>query len=540
MKRIPVILLLGFLPVLCEAQVYAFAPGVAGGDGSDGAKVSAYKVNTAQRVFDALLRARADFRMQSPTLSLSKKEGHIACFLPDKLQVVLDEKAYDLCATFGKDSLNALAALLSHELIHYYEKHDWNRHFARENEHIGAAKRLENMEEGLKQETQADCLGGFMAFSVGYNTYGIMPELLKKAYKAYDLPEQLPGYPDLADRVAMVNSAMAQLQALQLAYETANLLTVLERYADASAYYTYILTTYQSREVYNNAGVNAALAALRYYEPVEMPYALPLELDPQSRLFSLKNNDLEKINRRKMLLNVAQEQFERAALLDPDYLPAYLNKACVLALKSEWEDAEYTLRKGKKKASDAQYVANFEVLEGVIAALQKDSATAVKHWTSAEKKGSLLAGMNLATLRGKASASPPPVMAAKGVEAIEQFSLGDFMKAPATDREVKIAEKIFCGLRQLKASKVLIHYADDGQRYAFVQETLPGYTGRSLAGVALGDTKEKIVTAYGRPPRSTAMPGGAQVWIYPEPQIFFRFDTQAKLSSWGVYRKSDF
>lgn len=530
---------MGFLPALCEAQVYAFAPGLAGGGSDDGAKVSTHKINTAQRVFDALLRARADFRMQPPTLMLSKKEGHIACFLPDKLQVVLDEKAYDLCATFGKDSLNALAALLSHELIHYYEKHDWSRHFARENEKIEAAKRLENMEEGLKQETQADCLGGFMAFSVGYNTYGIMPELLKRAYKAYDLPEQLPGYPDLADRVAMVNSAMVQLQALQLAYETANLLTALERYADASVYYTYILKTYQSREVYNNAGVNAALAALRYFEPAEMPYALPLELDPESRLFSLKNNDQEKINRRNTLLNLAQEQFERAVLLDPDYPAAYLNKACVLALKAEWEDAEYTLRKGKKKAPDAQHTANFEVLEGVIAALQKDSATAVRYWTGAEKKGSLLAGMNLATLRGSAPAGLPPVTAAKGVETIEQFSLSDFMTAPTTDREVNIADKTFCGLRQLKASKVLIHYADDGRRYAFVQETLPAYTGRSLRGVVLGEAKEKVAAAYGRPPRSIAMPGGAQVWIYPEPQIFFRFDPQAKLSSWGVYRKSD-
>ena len=116
------------------AQAFAFAPGNAD-SGSDAlGKVSSYKKNTAQKVFDDLLRARADFRMQTPTLVVSKKEGHIAAFDPDRIQVVLDEKAYDLCATFGKDSLNAIAALLGHELIHYYEKHDWRRHFARENE----------------------------------------------------------------------------------------------------------------------------------------------------------------------------------------------------------------------------------------------------------------------------------------------------------------------------------------------------------------------------------------------------------------------
>ena len=193
MKLIFAWLLFLSLTARAGAQAFAFAPGNADGGSDALGKVSSYKKSTAQKVFDDLLRARADFRMQTPTLVVSKKEGHIAAFDPDRIQVVLDEKAYDLCATFGKDSLNAIAALLGHELIHYYEKHDWRRHFARENENLETARRLENMEEGLKLETQADCLGGFMAFSVGYNTYGIMPELLKKAYKAYDLPENLPG-----------------------------------------------------------------------------------------------------------------------------------------------------------------------------------------------------------------------------------------------------------------------------------------------------------------------------------------------------------
>lgn len=43
---------------------------------------------------------------------------------PDKIQIGLEEKAYDICISFGADSLNALAALLGHELVHYFEKHD--------------------------------------------------------------------------------------------------------------------------------------------------------------------------------------------------------------------------------------------------------------------------------------------------------------------------------------------------------------------------------------------------------------------------------
>lgn len=523
----------------CNAQAFAFAPGNANSGSDASEKVSSYKINTAQKVFDDLLRARGDFRMQTPTLVLSKKEGHIASFIPDRIQVVLDEKAYNLCATFGKDSLNALASLLAHELIHYYDKHDWNRHFARENESLETARRLENMEEGLKQETQADYLGGVMAFSVGYNTYGIMPELLKKAYKAYDLPDNLPGYPELGDRVKMVDGAMAKLRDLQIVFETANLLTILGRYADASIYHRRILETYQSREIYNNAGVNAALAALALTGPTEMPYAMPLELDPSSRLFSIKNNDAEKEAQKNTLLQLALAHLERAMLLDENYAPAYLNKACVLALKGEWEDADYTIRKGKKKAANVLAAAGFEVLQGIAAALQKDSTGAVKYWEQAQKQGNLLAKTNLALLQRAPASAPPPLVSAKGIEAIEQFSLADFLAAPAIDREVQVVEKTFCGLRQLAHSKVFIHYADEGKNYALVQETQPSYTGRSLRGIGLGDGQEKVATAYGRPTHSVALPTGT-VWVYPETGIYFRFTPQGKVERWGVFRKSGF
>lgn len=131
------------LPVFASfsvnAQEFAFAPDGANSPGIE--RVTGYKLSVAQKVFDDLLRARGDFRLQKPTLIVNRKEGDVASFIPDKVQIILDEKAYDVCVSFGKDSLNALAALLAHELIHYYENHDWNRHFARENENLETADR---------------------------------------------------------------------------------------------------------------------------------------------------------------------------------------------------------------------------------------------------------------------------------------------------------------------------------------------------------------------------------------------------------------
>lgn len=517
------------------AQEFAFAPNAGGGEFLE--RVGGYKLSVAQKVFDALLNARGDFRMQKPTLVMNQKEGDVACFVPDKVQIILDEKAYDVCATFGKDSLNALAALLAHELIHYYEKHDWSRHFARENEHLETTRQLEILEEGLKQEAQADYLGGFMAFSVGFNTYGIMPKLLEKIYRTYDRPDDLPGYPSLSDRLKMVDGAMAQLQALQIVFETGNFLTILGNYADAAVYHRHILQTYQSREIYNNAGVNAALAALVLVEPTEMPFVLPLELDPRSRLLGLKNNDQEKKAKRAALLKLALEQFDRALLLDENYSIAYLNKACVLALNGDWEDAEYAIRKGKRKSQDAAISSDFMTLEGILAALQKDSSMAVVHWEKALKQGNPWAKMNLEILQKTPRAPIAFPAPAKGLEEIEQFPLADFLASPNPDREVKVDEKVFCGTRQYLNSRLFIHYANQGKNYALIQETQSNYTGKTIRGIGLKDDQEKVQAAYGKAPRTLSLPNGS-VWVYPESNLFFRFSTQSKVESWSVYRKS--
>lgn len=529
-------LLLVLVAFEASGQAFAFAPNK---DDNEAVEyVRGYKLTVAQKVFDALLRARGDYQMPRPSLVINKKESRIASFNPDRVQVTLDEKAYDVCATFGGDSLNALAAVLAHEIIHYYEKHDWSRHFAQENGHLETARSIEMLDEGKTQETEADYIGGFLAFSAGYNTYGIMPKFLKKVYQVYDLSENLPGYPSLSDRLSMVDGAMKSLQELQIVFETATLLTILGSYAEAEKYHARILKTYQSREIYNNAGVNAALAGLALFDPSEMPFVLPLELDPNSRLIGLKNNDLEKIAQRNTLLRIALEHFERASILDANYPPGYLNKACVHALLGEWDEADEAIRKGKKKSPSPQIASDFLVLEGLAAALQKDSTNAVKLWAQAEKQGNAWAKVNIATLQNASRHSPNMVVPAKGVEEIEQYRLSDFLMKPQPERTVQVEGKIYCGFSQLKQSRLLVHYISK-EKYVLVQETQPNYTGLTLRGIGLGAGQSQVLEAYGKAPRTVAILGGL-VWVYPETNIFFRFSPQSKVESWGVYRKSAF
>ncbi|MEM6379337.1 MAG: hypothetical protein AAF705_14100, partial [Bacteroidota bacterium] len=211
--------------------------------------------NTIQKVLDDLVAAQGDKRYQQPKLVMNNQERYVAWMNPKKVEIGLEAKAYAICQSFGKDSLDAVAALLAHELIHYYSKHNWTKHFTKENANLTTAQLLNQQQEGLKNETQADYLGGFLGYSAGYNTLGMMPKVLQKVYQTYNLPEQIRGYPSLLERQKIATLAMDKLTDLANVFNMATFLTVIGDYAAAKLYYQSILKDFQSRELHNNLGV---------------------------------------------------------------------------------------------------------------------------------------------------------------------------------------------------------------------------------------------------------------------------------------------
>lgn len=517
-----------------DQHVFAFVQNIRGKSALQESKN--YKYETARAVFDNLLRSRADFRQQAPALVMNDGEQYVAWMDPDKIQIGLEEKAYDICISFGADSLNALAALLGHELVHYFEKHDWSRHFAAHNQDMESAKRIGNMKEGLKQEAQADYLGGFLATTAGYSVYNLMPQLLKKIYTHYGLPEQIDGYPGLGERVSMSDNAMQELKVLQTVFATAGHLTLLKQYEDAAAYYRYILNTFPSREIYNNAGANLLLAATLLYAPTEMPYALPVELDPTSRLFGLKAVTPNRNEQRKLLLEEAFQHIDRAILLDPKYSPAYLNKASVFVLLGQWDDAAYWILKGRK--APTQYrEADYLILEGIAAALQNDKTSARQKFEKAQEGGYLLAEINLRALdqlqQDRSRATP-----AIGLETMEKINLDDFLLNPSVDSEIEVGPRLLAGAKQLKGSRILVHYADNGRRYAVFHLCESGCIEMTKSLIGVGSDKAAIFEAYGAPAEVVSQPDGLYL-IYPLQRVFFKLNKTNSVVSWGIYRLSN-
>lgn len=501
-----------------------------------------HKVRTAKVVFEKLVLTRGDFGQKEPAFVMNNKQQNIAWMDPSARLVGLEEKAYDVCRQFGADSLNALAVLLAHELTHYYEKHDWNRSFAQSNRNLSATRYITSLDESIKQETQADYIGGFLAFSAGYQVYDIMPRLLPKLYEEYGLPQSLPGYPTLEDRIKMSRNASNQLRRLVGVYETAQMLTVLENYRAAAHYYAYIQEDFQSREIANNVGVNLCLAALNYFNASEMPYVLPLELDANSRLNSLKNVDLKRIEIRERMLKEALKQFDRAIHLDPNYIPAHINTVAVFVLLEKWEDAAYWLRKLKqlpnfKQTSDHHFYEDGQVLEAILAARKGDKETALKILTALAEENFFLASINLAILQEKAL--PITAITEGKAEAVlmDGIQLDRFLRAPLPMEEVVLSDQIICGSKTLNSSDIWLHYANDGKEYTLVQWAKPNSSDHTSMGLGLGSSAKEVQEAYGKPPRQVNTTK-ALLWVYPGAKIIFSINPQGQVNAWGTYRKS--
>lgn len=500
--------------------------------------VNNHKYETAKKLYDQLIQARGDSRKPAPEFIMNQGERYVAWMNPFKNEIGLEETAYDVCAQMGADSLNAMAALLAHEITHYYESHDWSRSFVHANEKLSVSEKIEELDEGLKFEVQADYLGGMLAISAGYNTYHIFDKFLNQAYRAYDLPEEIDGYPSLQERLRMSANTAERLQKLHTVYQMANLLTLLEAHHTADQYFQYILSQFQSYEVYNNAGVNACLAALQLIPSQDLPFIFPLELDINSRLEGLNSRAIEDPEKQKAeLLKKAESWFKNAIELTPEAPVAYLNLSIVYTLQGEWLDATFWASKAlalSQQSDRFKQAADAQISLGIIAAIQGKTDEAKTQFTLALSGNRLLAQTNLARMEASEPSSPIVFGPARGVETIESVVLVDILEDPQFTNTSELPKGVLCGKQTLDQSDLLIHYARDGAEHALFQQTCRSYPGTTQKGIRLGDPAERVIEAYGEPVKTLELPAG-RCFSYPEQRLLFRFDDQEKVQQWIVY-----
>ena len=517
------------------------------------------KYEHAKQIFERLIEARGDKSMKAPELLWTVEAASGAYYMPGTNQITLEEKAYEVCTALGDQTDAALAFILAHELIHYYKQHGWEANFGRKfsDQQIGQDVD-ENLRDMKQQETESDLLGGFLAYTAGYNTVGVAPQLLRGLYDSY--PNWPKGenskYPTLDERILIARTTEKDLTVLIRMFETANLLVAVERYDAAMQYYNYILSFYKSRELVSNQGVVTCMAAMKLFEKGDLEYLYPLELDAEARVrLGTKGFDDPQGGKaaRDSLLQSAIGLFEEALSLDRGYHTARLNMASAYALLAlsnaglgEEEESNYdfanlyakqVVRRAQKE-SNPKLTADAVALMGVIA-VKTGEGDAAALFESAKDKSNL-AQYNLDILR-KTPASPTLGKKPKEpmVEQIEEFPMDRFAPRPSADSALvnvpgKIKRQWGTKQKDLEHSRILIDVASRTD-YALFQISTPSYPGQTLLGLKAGASRQDILDKYLQPDREVQLPNG-HLMVYGADEIIFWLDENQKLARWCIYR----
>ena len=266
--------------------------------------------------------------------------------------IKFDLKFYELCRTFGKDSLNAISVVLGHELAHYYNDHTFCSDFAfalrNQSKELSSKLKLTSKTDKMSLETQADHKGLFYAAAAGYNPFDIQEKLLDEIYKYYKLPDVNPGYPSKQERKDIAKTVRDKSKKLYITFVNGIEAIKIKDFEKAISSFDEVNQYFPSRENYNNSGVAKTLQALQYktigraetLNPNRFVY--PIAYDSISRLTNLNGTraieDKQAIAMEK-LLKSAKADFEKAIQLDPDYSTSFVNLACVYDLLGNPEAA---------------------------------------------------------------------------------------------------------------------------------------------------------------------------------------------------------
>jgi tetratricopeptide (TPR) repeat protein len=303
--------------------------------------------NQVQFVFDRLISVFGSAKTEPKFIIVKKVKVAIPpakYFSDGQPKIEIDEAFYKICQTFGKDSLNALAIVLSHELTHHFNDHTFCRDYGFANlntvkpnlkKTIGSASSNARKDK----ETEADIKGFFFAAAAGFEPHGLQEKLIFKIYKAYNLTDIQENYPSLQERIELAKSA--DKKAGELYNDFKNGLVALEnkQYDEAIICFERANGEIPFRENLNNIGVAKALKAFDLKESNEIESAsperflYPIEIENKSRLNKEVTRSLDDNSEViEKLLKDAQKDFQEAIRLDPSFTKGYINLACVLDL----------------------------------------------------------------------------------------------------------------------------------------------------------------------------------------------------------------
>lgn len=488
-----------------------------------------------------------------------------AFYSPSKNTINFGEGIYDLAKQFGKDSINVIATVLAHEITHFYKDHGWAHAFGKANPDTKIAENVQesmyDSDDRARMEAEADYFGGIFGYMSGYNTLEVSAEFFNRLYEALEIPDETFGYPSRSERIGIYNNAKRQLEALIPVFNVANVLNVSRRYEAASRCYEHIMSTFPSREIYNNAGVALAQEAVGLFSPEELKFVYPFGLDLDTRLnqAGTKGVGESKEAKRKRLLIQALADFKEAVQIDDQYAAAYSNLALTHALLDEPELALGFAKKAVKLATNEEIssgnllLGNAYLAQGIAAFKSKDKALARQSFKAAEAHNQLLASANLEALndnvfarlfKKKASAEiegEEESIAEVGVEALEVLLEEEGNNTLLLKKQNEERPEMHLTVVNTEEFDAIILQTFSGPWN--VNEEVEGflitkadYDGETTRGIQIGSSYKEVMAAYGTPARTITSTAGNYLF-YEKTGLVFVLDPQSKVSGWLIYGK---
>lgn len=316
-------------------------------------------------VFNNLVNAYGSVKIP-PKLEFSgSSESVVALYVSTPRPTVkLDKKLLSICSSLGKDSLNALSIVLSHELAHYYNDHTFCYDFSFAHKGSVISKSLIKISSDSKKEKeiQADYQGLWYALLAGYEPISAFDITFDNIYKAYKLPEVIPGYPTKLERKQLKSSVLLKIEKLAPIFNSGLILSKNLYFNEAKDCFEFLLQTLPTQENFNNAGVAYLSLALSSKIPETIPFKYPIYNDNRSFLIdNVKRNGAKGANDEDETLiqeyiEKARKYFEKAIGLNPKYFEANLNLAMLHSLNNNQEAAIGILNGLEKEVQQSEKV----------------------------------------------------------------------------------------------------------------------------------------------------------------------------------------
>ena len=283
-------------------------------------------------IFNNIIRGIGNNFNRTPKIEFVNTENNPAYFSPKKKTIYIENKVINLFKN-NPDYDHIMAYLLSHELAHHYLNHAWMKNIDFAYSSTDAARSVTNYlidqtdgGQRKEDETQADVFAGFYAKISGYDALNFGKMCLNKIYSEYKVPEEIPGYPSLDERIEIIQSNITKTNELAEIFYIGNLALVVGDYSLANNCYNEIWNNnFSSREIFNNLGVTSLLKAISLLDAEKSKYTFPLYIDQNTRAennISRSGESTDLID----LLKDAEDYFSKSIEKDEAYLPAKINR----------------------------------------------------------------------------------------------------------------------------------------------------------------------------------------------------------------------